>query len=101
MISKYKTMVELFTDKNRWCKGTEAENKDGTAVFSRDRKAIRWCLLGGLDKVYKRGTNKYYAAREKLLFHIRKSNYTSIEEYNDIRVRRHEQILKLCERAGV
>jgi hypothetical protein len=43
---------ELLTSARRWTKGDLARNSRGIGIIPYDSKAIRWCLLGAIDKCY-------------------------------------------------
>ncbi len=42
---------KLFEDPERWTEGTLAEDKDHDSVNARSKRAVRWCMIGGLKKV--------------------------------------------------
>jgi hypothetical protein len=50
-----------------WCKGSEATDKQGRAVWPGDDSAVSFCLWGGLFRAWfeLRGTNIYDACRDQ------------------------------------
>lgn len=43
---------ELFSGPEKWTKGAYARNVNGDMLSSRDKGAVRWCLIGAIMKCY-------------------------------------------------
>lgn len=58
---------ELLADPARWCTGSFALTSEGKIADPLSNNAVKWCLLGGTEKVA-RNTNSppYYIIREAL-----------------------------------
>lgn len=50
----YKTVAELLADKSRWCQGSYAKAKSGISIFPDNPKAVKFCFLGAIHRVYGR-----------------------------------------------
>ena len=43
---------ELLNSPDAWCQETPAEAAQGNKVYALDPRAVRWCALGAIQKVY-------------------------------------------------
>ena len=43
---------ELFTSSQRWCKESPAEDSQGNKLEALNARAVKWCALGAIQKVY-------------------------------------------------
>lgn len=86
----YKTLQELFADESRWAKNMYAYTKNNIEVNYDDPKAVKWCLMGGIDKVY---ADEYRAGEieEK----IKKYTGKQVVQWNDDSMIRIEDIQAL------
>lgn len=41
---------ELLSDESKWTKGAFAEDRKGIPVHSKSDDAVKWCILGALNK---------------------------------------------------
>jgi hypothetical protein len=83
------TLQELFAKDGSWCQGAYARDTDGNNLtvsltyrgpIEIPKKAISWCLLGGLSLCYGVRSDAYYSARRKLEMVI---GTTRIPSWND------------------
>jgi len=47
------TLQDLFADRKRWTTGCFARDEYGKGVFSFDNRAVSFCLMGGICRVYR------------------------------------------------
>lgn len=87
------TLTELFEDKSRWTQGTMARDTNGKMLPSEDPSAVCWCLLGGLDKVYKDFVTKT-AAYKKISDRV--GNLNTFNDRNS-----YETIYQLVKELGI
>lgn len=90
----------LISDKKHWCKKTEAKDSSGHPVSVYSEKAVRWCALGAIKRVYPEFSlfKEGWAAIQLMTKYI-PDNYPTITEYNDYPSRTHEQIMKWFDKA--
>jgi hypothetical protein len=43
---------ELLNSPDAWCQGSAAEAAQGRRVPALDSRAVKWCVLGAIQKVY-------------------------------------------------
>ena len=43
---------ELLTSSQRWCKESPAEDSQGNKLEALNARAVKWCALGAIQKVY-------------------------------------------------
>jgi len=43
---------ELFTSSHTWCKESPAEDSQGNKLEALNARAVKWCALGAIQKVY-------------------------------------------------
>lgn len=76
---KFKTVAALLDRKERWTKSAYARSKIGRVVDVTSKSAVRFCLIGAIERVYGRGEN-YISATNKLVNVI---NTERIMAFND------------------
>lgn len=94
------TLVELYSKPGAWTNGRMARDANDQPIDYMSDGACKFCLFGALSRFY-----KYYQAAEKE-FKIRtvldKRGYNvSYIEWNDMPGRTQEEVLELCQEAGV
>lgn len=95
------TLVELFSKPGAWCQGPIAKADDGSIVDYHDPKAVSWCLFGGYMKVYANSVEGG-SAYERLTLILNSRGYTEgLMDYSESAGRTQEEILSLCQEAGV
>ena len=99
---EFKSVQQLFKNKKRWIKGADALNKYNEDVTVESNNACKWCLSGGLRKVYVTD-KKVNDARDKIYKVINKNrkNKIVITLWNDTKGRTIEQVRRAIKRAGV
>lgn len=45
-------IYELLTDRRKWTRYRLAVDRRGLDIGARDKRAVRWCLVGALDRCY-------------------------------------------------
>jgi hypothetical protein len=58
---------ELLSDESKWTKGEYARDKDGKPCHSRSQEAVKWCVLGAVNKCYEKQTSLAYIVAQKLI----------------------------------
>jgi hypothetical protein len=43
---------ELLNSPDAWCQESPAEAAQGNKVYALDPRAVKWCALGAIDKIY-------------------------------------------------
>lgn len=95
---KFNTLQELFAVPERWTQGYFARAADGSRIISAtDDRAVCWCLLGGLGKVY--GYGPAYDTALAALHDVLPG--TALSRWNDSYGRTHQDILDLVTKARV
>ena len=56
-------MDAIHADPEAWCQAAPARRNDDTSVSPKSRDAVRWCLVGALNKASRFGTFAYSVAR--------------------------------------
>ncbi len=88
-----KTLTELFSDASRWTQRTDARNAQGEELWFNDDEAVCWCLMSGLNLVYRDNLGifkqVYFAMREKV---------GSLIAYNDAPDRTFSDIQNLVQK---
>ena len=73
---------DLLSSHHRWTRKTFARNNKGQNVDYCDEHAARFCLLGGIGRVYKTGT-EIEAVKKKVWSYLRSLELCSISDFND------------------
>lgn len=84
--------VRDFLNRKNWCKGVLALDANGLAVPPRDSSAVRFCLLGAVERCYPENRGKIIMT---LLSHVPEN----LSRFNDTAI--WEQIEALLEKADV
>ena len=85
----------LLSDKKAWCRGAAARDKDGMVVFTTQRDAVSFCLIGAFYKV----EDNINRIREATTFVAKAIKTENIAFWNDRKHRKHEQVLKALDKA--
>lgn len=91
----YSTVAELLADPARWCQHEIACRENGYACPVEDPKAVRWCLVGALERVY--GRAETVRLMPRIVAAIPGSGFMAT--FNDTHT--HAEVLELVRRAGV
>ena len=81
-----------------WCKKDYAKDKNGEYVSVGSKKAVAWCSLGLIQKVYgiRKSGNLQCKIEEEFLPHI-----WSISRWNDSKSRKFSDVVKLFKKADL
>lgn len=90
----YSTLQELYSDKTRWIKGCLAMTENSRVVNANDPEATRWCLLGGIQKVYGEEEGKIFPRFWNL-------GISDIMSWNDHSSRTVEDVQKIVKKLNV
>ncbi|MCI0530283.1 MAG: hypothetical protein L0Y56_22795, partial [Nitrospira sp.] len=82
-MEEYKTLQELFSSKKRWTKHSFAKDKYGKPVPVRSKKAVSFCLRGGIIKLYGEKTEARKKVENQVMDVLNKKYITDIAEFND------------------
>lgn len=47
-----KKVYALLQDEKHWTQGVMARDDAGKSVWPTDEKAVQWCMLGAIDRIY-------------------------------------------------
>lgn len=86
----FSSLQELFSEKSRWIKDSSAEDNQGRTIDPNSEAAVSWCLLGGIIRVYGRGTTKSAQVMTALHFKL-----DGIACWNDQSERKFEDVVAL------
>ncbi len=90
---------ELLSNESKWTQKAVARDKDNNWCYPYAETAAKWCLVGAIQKCYPNDTIRI---KTLLLNLIHKSfEYHGLENFNDNRRRKFEDIKQLVERADV
>ena len=86
--------------KETWTKGAFARDKNGNAVGILDQRAVAWCLIGWIEKVY---FNSWPSkVRREVAAQIKVTTvFRTTADFNDHPETTFEDVLDLCKRANV
>ena len=78
---------DLLTSHHRWTRNTFARDNKGLTVDYSDKHAVRFCLLGGISRVYKT-SKEIQAVKERVRSYLRfnvkmKHELSDIADFND------------------
>jgi hypothetical protein len=94
-----KTVQELFSKPNRWCRYSYAKDIDDIPLDDGRREGVaKFCLYGAMQHVYGCATPKYYKAVNKLVKVIETPNIASFNDGSDRTIRHIRQVVK---KAGI
>jgi hypothetical protein len=92
---------ELLSTPDKWTKGLAARNKKGEPVFTSDKDAYSFCLLGACAKCYPDLLN-CVEVEKKIRDILRNENgFLSIVDFNDSSSTTFEDIRRILEIANV
>ena len=78
--------------KKGWCQGYYACTKDGVMCEYNDPRAVKWCIMGALDKVYPSSSGEAVHKIEKAL------GGKSLPLWNDAKGRTQAQVVHVLRR---
>jgi hypothetical protein len=94
------TVAELLSDPARWTQGYYARDAKGALVGPASQRAVCWCLLGAIVRVYgRRGHSSCLVASLREALNLPPD--VTLTNWNDAPARTHAEVLDLCRRAGV
>lgn len=96
---KYKTVLEILSEQDRWTNNHLARNKYGSPVNPESEDAIRWCIVGACRKVYGAASKECDEAIEKIQAEIYKVSHSKIPRFNDTRI--YPEVLKILQAAKI
>lgn len=102
-ITKMK-VKELLSSPDKWTKGATARDTYGLRVFTKDKNAVCWCLVGATIKCYCSCTNTAADPNCKVKEIYEKINEkidTTITIWNDSPERTFEDVKKLVEELDI
>jgi hypothetical protein len=65
-ISKVGPIATLLSDETKWCKNFLGKTATGKGVCGSDSRAVQWCLLGAVEKIYGNFSPESIRVRGKL-----------------------------------
>ena len=91
---------ELLKNETCWTKRVDARNKEEYPVSAFNRYAVKWCLIGALNKCYS-GQERFEMLNklEKVLFSLHCD--MSLSSFNDASSTTFKQIREVIEKADV
>lgn len=95
----YSTLQELFSDESRWSQGFFAETADGKHVNPENPLAVKFCLVGGYQKVY--DENRWDEILFRLKNELKLTSNESLSSWNDHPKRKIRDIVDLVKKADV
>jgi hypothetical protein len=87
------TARELLADPVRWCQGAIARDAAGKSSETWNPRAVAWCVLGAVRKVYPQGLAEF----QRLAKTLAARGFDSVSEWNDAPERTHAEVLALLE----
>lgn len=101
---KFDSVQELLSDPARWARCQVAANKAGETVCANHPEAVRWCVLGAVEKVYgfedlpkvKHIKGRLRAAVAEMFGCPRQ-----VSDWNDDYSRTHEEVLALVTQLNI
>lgn len=93
----FSSVKELLSDRQRWYQGYYATTECGSDVEAGNPKAVKWCLIGAMIKVYSDGIDQE-VAEEKLKKVIGEN---SIVGWNDASNRTYDEVMDAVTKAGI
>lgn len=93
-----KTLQELFSRDDSWCKGDYAKNEDNIYCHWSDSDAIQYCLVGAINKIY--GHDALYVYK-KIQNYLNLEPYGIITYWNDSSERTIDDVRKLVKELNI
>lgn len=98
----------LITDPAKWTQTTSARDANGEECRSNSRVAVRWCIIGAVEKVTRRGSEIHGPVLERILktagveAHADyEMNFLRVASLNDrFELDTHDNVLALLDRAA-
>jgi hypothetical protein len=90
---------ELLDLPDKWTTGSRARNDRDLFVEPGSEEAVKWCLMGALDKCYP--LNGHARARMAIEHELFKWGWKSIEAFNDSCLTTFEQLREVIIAANV
>lgn len=94
-MKEYKTIQELYEEKDSWCKDVVARDRTGQETHPSSETARQWCLLGALNKVYPHMYARI-AKKRKIIEHLGNTDYIKFSDENG-----HKAVLELVTELGI
>jgi len=101
MTKKYKSLQQLFRAESRWTQCAYARDKYGKEVAILSKKAVCFCLSGGIALIYPGSKGNDVTDRLINALNLRRSKYHSFTYYNDRIDVTINDIRSLVKEAGV
>ena len=80
-MTHFSTLQELFADESRWIQKAYARSKHNRKTRIHSKRAVKWCLLGGVNKIYYR--NNLEEIQRRIHIYIIQKGYYNILDFND------------------
>ena len=94
---------DILTDESKWCKGTRAVTVENEFCSPLDPRAVKWCLVGAIEKAYGRGV-EYTVTVMKVLKEVNYSAFmgpSGIAYFNDSIGIQFKDVRNLVERLDI
>jgi hypothetical protein len=103
VLEALRALEKLFSKPGTWTRGRFAVDKDGEEVTPSDKKAVKFCAVGGIDRVRSKKWFDYHT-RGQIITTLesvipKAASADFITGYNDHYGRTQSQIVKLIQRA--
>lgn len=95
--TKTNKLAEFFRT-HGWCKGVLARDVEGNRTLFNSEDAVSFCLLGGSDNVY--GFHPTMG-RAEAYNKLKETTGAELADWNDNIAKSKEEVIALCEKAGV
>ena len=80
----------ILSDPKKWNKKSLARTKQGDICLARSEQAVKWCLIGAMDKVCGNNFEEWETARDIISSFIDVQN---LVEFNDGRTTTHAKLM--------
>ena len=95
-------VLDLLNDPKRWTQATNARDANGKDVYSCDPKAVMWCMIGAIERIYQDGVSRGNAvdALDNAIDILHDDlDSKCIGDFNDTHT--HEQVIRLLKEAKI
>jgi hypothetical protein len=89
---------DILTDESKWTRGTQARDRRGMPCDPRSKRAVQFCLVGAIFRVY-RGWEERHRAFDAIWHVIGPTK--PIEYWNDDPSRTFADVLEALEKADI
>lgn len=89
---------ELLNTPDKWCKESLALTKDGEEVLANDPNAVKFCIVGAIQKCYLNNAPSFYF---KLLNYIDNKHSLSVGMFNDLETTTYEDVYNLLRELNI